>query len=79
MEIVRGELEAVRFLVDQRLNELKDRGFGIFSLFGGGGGRGTREELRERRKKKNKRTKEIVSWSEARERFDGASCILSHV
>lgn len=44
MEIVRGELEAVRFLVDQRLNELKDRGFGIFSLFGGGGGDEAREK-----------------------------------
>lgn len=53
MEIVRGELEAVRFLVDQRLNEFKDRGFGVFSLFGGGGG--TRHARRiEREKKKEK-------------------------
>lgn len=47
------------------------------------GERGTREELREKKKekknekkeKKSKREKKIVSWSEARERFDGASCI----
>lgn len=46
------------------------------------GERGTREELTEKKekkkrekRKKSKREKKIVSWSEARERFDGASCI----
>lgn len=52
MEIVRGELEAVRFLVDQRLNEFKDRGFGVFSLFGGGGTRHARRIEREKKKEK---------------------------
>lgn len=52
--------------------------FGSFSLCRGPiGGRGTREELRKRINKQINERK-IVSWSEARERFDGASCI-SHV
>lgn len=68
-------------LISDDSNKLKRSSrivFGSFSLSRGPiGGRGTREELR---KKINKQINErkIVSWSEARERFDGASCI-SHV